>query len=286
MPDRPARPVYVLHGSDDYLRLHHRGRLVNELLGDAPTELAVRRFDPTAELADVLDELRTVPFLAPRRVVILTGADPFVTRHRAALEAYLGAPADRGSLILEVSNWQGRWRLAKIAAKVGEIVDCSPPRRLGPHLATLARERGKRLAGRAGPLLAEWVGNDLARLDSEIEKLALYVGPREEITADDVAAVVAATAGPVAFALANALGARDLHAALTALGELMTSPGEEYRVLGLIAWHLRRSRSGHGARPTARAARDARRVLSADLAIKTGAAPATTMELLVADLCR
>jgi DNA polymerase III delta subunit len=42
-----------------------------------------------AELAEVLDEVRTFSLLGGRRIVVVSGADPFVSRHRAALEALL-----------------------------------------------------------------------------------------------------------------------------------------------------------------------------------------------------
>jgi len=234
MPERPGKCVYVLHGPDDYLRRQHRREIVQALLPDGQTELAVVHLDASAELSEVLDELRTAPFLAPRRIVIITDADKFVTRHRAALEKYLAGPAPAGSLILIVNTWQPRWKLAALAARVGEVIDCSPPSpaSLPRWIVRVAEARGKRISGDDAALLAAWVGNDLARLDGEIEKLALYVGSRRTITGEDLAAVVAAAAGPVAFALTNALAAGDPAAALAALDDLMTQPGEAYRVLG------------------------------------------------------
>ena len=298
MPGRPAKPIYILHGSDQYRRRRHREEIVDALLGDADRQLALVSFDDSAELADVLDTVRTVPFLAPRRVVILDDADGFVTRYRKKLEDYLANPASNGSLILIVNTWQDRWRIAKLAVEVGEVLDCSPPSpgKLPKWLAEAARSRGKTLSKDAAGLLAAWVGPNLAQLESEVEKLALYVGKRKDIGAEDVAAVVAPTAGPVAFALSNAIDARDPKAALEALGDLLAQPGEEYRVLGLLAWHVRKSSSPRGggyergsparAADPARSAEKLRRLLAADLAIKTGAEPAPTMQRLVTELCR
>ena len=298
MAERPAKPVYVLHGSDDYLRRHHRRKIVQHLLGGAEPELALIDLDDSAQLSDVLDELRTVPVLAPRRVVVLHDADKFITRHRAAVEGYLADPADRGSLVLIVATWRKDTRLAKQAARVGEVIDCAPPRAAGlPRwVSRVAESRGRHVAPNAVALLVAWVGPDLARLESEIEKLALYVGARREITAQDVTAVVAAAAGPVAFALTNAIEARDAPGALGALDDLLAGPGQEYRVLGMLAWHLRASQSPKARRwpprrrpgansPPAAVAKDFRALLAADLAIKTGAEANTTMQLLVTGLC-
>jgi len=298
MSGRPAKPIYVLHGSDRYRRRRYREAIVDALLGDADRQLALVSYDDSAELADVLDTVRTVPFLAPRRVVILDDADRFLTQHRGALEEYFANPASNGSLILIVNTWQDRWRIAKLAVQVGEVLDCSPPSpgELPKWLTKAAKSRGKTLSKDAAGLLAAWVGPDLAQLENEIEKLALYVGTRKDIAAEDVAAVVSPTAGPVAFALSNAIDARNPKAALEALNDLLAQPGEEYRVLGLLAWHLRKSASprggGYGRRRPAPAPDPARltgklrRLLAADLAIKTGGEPAATMQMLVTELCR
>ena len=51
-------------------------------------------------LADVLDELFTLPFFSRRRLVIVEEADTFVTKHRKDLEAYVQAPSTSGTLVL------------------------------------------------------------------------------------------------------------------------------------------------------------------------------------------
>jgi len=283
MPDRPAKPVYVLHGSDQFLRRRRRGDIIGALLGDTDPQLARVDLDDDAELADVLDALRTPTFLAPRRVVVMDDADAFITRHRKALEKYFTDPAPTGSLILTVDNWQSGWNLAKIVADVGELVHCSPPPpgKLPKWMANVARTHGKKLSAAAAKQLIEGIGNDLARLRSEIEKLSLFVGERAEITDGDVGAVVAASAGPVDYALSNALSARNAREALKALDDLLTRRGEEFRVLGTLRWHL-----GSPRNRARYSDRDFRRLLAADLGMKTGAEPKAALQLLVTQLCR
>ena len=75
MSERDVKPVYVLHGSDTFLRDTHRAEIIGQAVGDADSQLCVCSFDATAELAEVLDELRTVPFLAPLRIAVVTDAD-------------------------------------------------------------------------------------------------------------------------------------------------------------------------------------------------------------------
>ncbi len=54
------------------------------------------------ELADVLDELFTLPFFSQRRLVIVEDADTFVTKHRKELEAYVEGPSGSGILLFRI----------------------------------------------------------------------------------------------------------------------------------------------------------------------------------------
>ncbi len=297
------KPVYILHGQDEYLRRRRSEEIVRRLVGRDETNLTVTKLDASAELSDVLDELRTAPLLAPMRVVIVREADKFVVAHAEALERYLAAPARTAFLILLIDSWPPKTptgqagkevrervkSLDRIVRKVGELTNCSPipASSLPKWIAETTQAQSKRIAPQAARLLAEWIGNDLYRLDGEIGKLAIYVDQREEITVEDVSAVVVATVGSEPFALTNAIGRRNTHKALGELSALMTRRGEEIRTLGMLGWHVRKTLAGAGrsAAAQAQSRRDARRLLAADLAIKTGADPVTTMQLLVTRMC-
>lgn len=310
------KPVYVLYGTDDFLRVEYRKRIISQIIGQADPQTSVTSLDATAELAEVLDDLRTVPFLAPRRAVIITDADAFVSAYRQQLEKYLDSPSATGSLILTVSSWPKNTRLAKLVAKIGEATDCSAPgqRDLLVWLTKSAAKRQKKIAPPAAQLLIQWRGEDLAALDGEMEKLSLYVGQRDQITTDDVSTLVTATAGPAAFALTNCITSGDIPGALKALAGSITRRGEEFKTLGMIAWHLRKAMQvqqgitrGTPASQACKAARvffqqtqfvdmlkrrplgvlqdDFRKLLAADLAMKTGTEPTAAMQQLVVGLC-
>jgi DNA polymerase-3 subunit delta len=309
------KPVYVLVGHDAYLLDAARQRVLTAALDKADPQTCLGQHDGDAELAAVLDELRTLPLLGSRRVVIVNPADEFVSAHREALEKVVQSPPPHAVLVLVVSSWPSNTRLAKAVAEAGEVIDCSVPERgsLNRWITEAAERRGKKLDRDAAELLEQWVGRDYAALDSEIEKMSLYAGSRKTLTVQDVSAVTTATAGPAAFALSNALTAGDARAALEALGGMLTSRGEEFRVLGLIAWHLRRvlaaARKVQAGEPPAKAlpylppeqkaalaalirhrpvrklAADFRRLLRADQAMKSGADARTTLEELVVGLC-
>ncbi len=316
MTTQPAKPVYVFHGKDAFLRDQAYGSLVDSILGDADRQLCLSQFDATAELAVVLDELRTLPFLAPHRVVVVRNAETFIAANRDSLEKYLDKPASSGTLILLVASLDSRTRLAKKIPTIGEIIACNSPE--GPELVrwiiAAAGNQNKTIDSQAANQLAQWVGPDLAALNCELEKLATYVGQRGSITAADISAIVTATASPEAFALANALTVGNATAGLEAVGSALRTRGAEFQLLGQVAWHIRRAlqvqqgiEAGQSAGAAMTAARvfynksqfqallkrrsrkqfqaDMRQLIAADLAMKSGVKPKAAMQQLVVKLC-
>src|SRR5437762_420450 len=92
------QPVYVVYGDEEFLRRQVIVALRRLVLGDDPDSMGLSTHPgDTAVYADVHDELETLPFLSPRRLVIIENADPFVTQSRAALEKYLTKPSATGT---------------------------------------------------------------------------------------------------------------------------------------------------------------------------------------------
>ena len=81
------------------------------------------------------------------------------------------------------------------------------------------RERRKEISDEALAELISRVGPHARQLDSEIEKLSLYVGQRGEIELADVATICTRNKTARAFALGDALGDRDLPRLLRRLDE-------------------------------------------------------------------
>ncbi len=127
--EQPIRPVYAVFGDDSYLIRESIGAVARAVLPDEDREAGISRFSgPVTPLATVLDEVCTLPFFSRRRLVIVEDADPFVTKYRKDLEAYVGSPSDSGTLLLQVKQWPATTKLAQLVEKAGLAINCSGPR--------------------------------------------------------------------------------------------------------------------------------------------------------------
>jgi len=248
-PDAPRFPsgelVYVIAGKDESLRNAKCGELLDTLL--EPSQRVTALFEPeTASLpaSDVLDELRTAPFLADKRVVVLRGADAFVSANRELLERYFDQPCPTGRLILTVAGWDSRTRLAKALPKVGKLISAEPPsrRELPQRLMDYATEaHGKKLGMREATYLIELAGDDLMRLYNEIDKLALFAEPEKFITAKHIESLTGHNRMFNAFAVIDAMIAGNVGQAIERLrGMFAEDRSAEYTAVGAFAFHLRR----------------------------------------------
>jgi DNA polymerase III subunit delta len=188
------KPVYAFVGADPFLQLEAVRGILREL--PAGTERADHDGEK-AQLADVLDDLRSFSMFGPGKLVLVRDADEFLGRYREKLETFVTAIGEgrehpTGVLVLRLSSLPANQRIHKSIAKVGEVRKCDPPK-IGDVPGWIGRRAKEAhridIDPDAARELAELVGNDLGRLDSEIGKLAVQAtGPR--ITKADVAGSV------------------------------------------------------------------------------------------------
>ncbi len=239
------KPVCVVYGKNAYARRKAVEDVVERELAGGDPALNLNRVDgDNAELADVLDDVRTFSMLGDRRVVVVNEADDFISKHRAALERYVGAPADSGCLVLVCSTFDARTRLYKAVKQVGELIECKPLQGAGviPWLISTAREvHGKQMGRHAAAELCEHVGTSQEALDAELVKLSLYAADRPEITTADVGAVVGRYREQNVFAVMDAIAAGDTETALREWQRVLaTDRAAPARAVGGLAWGLRR----------------------------------------------
>jgi len=241
--DEPL-PVYAIIGEEPFARAQALQALRGAILKDAEPDLALSQYlgsDLTGP-AQLLDELRTPAFLAPRRLVIIEEAAAFVTRARDPLCTYLAKPAASGTLVLVLEKLPKNDKLGAAVRKAGMVVVCKPPREyeLPGWIARRARAHGKRIAGAASKRLAECVGVNLPIIDQNLAKLALYVGERETITRDDVEALVEDLPATTIFKLTDAVGSKEPAKALRVLDNLLAQNSEPSYILSMIRWAMER----------------------------------------------
>lgn len=245
-------PIVVIYGDDDHAKYETLARTLDAALPpEVDRALCLTTYDgrenaeqggPT--VAGVMDDLRTLPFLADRRIVVIRNADPFVSAAREPLERYAAAPATTGVLILECRSFLKTTRLAKAITACGGAMHEHKKRKdweLAKYVAEVAARQGKQFEPGAAEQLAELVGNESGILAGEVEKLCTYVGDAATVTAAHISELVGQTREEKIFAAADAAALGRLGEALAIWQQtLATDRAAPYKAVGGLAASLRR----------------------------------------------
>ncbi|PWB48968.1 MAG: DNA polymerase III subunit delta [Candidatus Methylomirabilota bacterium] len=234
--------VYCLYGEEDYRREQVLNQLLDALLQEGMRDLNLDQIRPgETGSGSILGSARTLPFLAPRRVILIRDVEGLSRDQQEELLAYLNEPCPTSCLVLVAKRLDLRTRLAAVLQKKGVLLRFDRPEAdsLKESLTAAARERGVRLQPEAVSLLLALVGDDVRQLIYNLERLILFVGEREEIGESEVAALVGETRVRSIFQLTDAVSSRNLDPALRCLTSLLESGEEPLAIIGMLARQIR-----------------------------------------------
>jgi DNA polymerase III delta subunit len=226
------KPVYALVGSDSFMQLQRLAAIVDH----APSAQRIDFDGERAELAEVLDELRSFAMFGSGKIVVVQDADAFLTRFREQLEEYVVHPSDGATLVLRLGSLPANQRIYKAIAKVGVIEQCEPPRDLPKWIIEQAKSAHKVVIPLDGArMLADLIGADMGRLDNELAKLALSA-KAGKIGLDEIGSSVAFQREQQMSEMTNALAAGRPAEAVKKWRQLVQlDPSAEFRAVTWLA---------------------------------------------------
>lgn len=240
------KPVYLVCGDDDAKvdawRARVRARAESER-GPGGLEGFDARQAPPEQVAAALSELT---FDTGTRYLLVDDVGAWKAGQLDPLERALEHPAPDTVLVLVVRGKALKGLTKMVESAGGETREYPAPKpwELPKWTAGRAKELGLSIDKDAARALVDTAGPSQQALSRELEKLALAIHPRTQITSEDVAENSSGGAAPRAYDLADAVAAGDVKAAL-ALGEELVASGE--RPAGLVFPVVRSLRQVHGA---------------------------------------
>jgi DNA polymerase-3 subunit delta len=313
-----TKPLYLLTGDDPQAR-HDVAQEFLALVDEGLHAFNVETFSAAEAtsaaqreqlIGHILSAARTLPMMAPRRVVIVHAAERLLSprkggdegetlplplpggkRKRAPtaaeeLEAYLAAPEPLTTLIFVSGDLDGTRRLVKLVRTHAVTVDCgslSDAAEAGRWIRARLERDGLTIEPQAVTRLLQGTGLSLARIRADVEKLALFAAGESTVTVRHVRELVQPLSEPGEnFAMGRAFWNGDTRAALREVAAQLDAGFRPEMVLGQIRAAVTSDRGRADDR--IRQALDA--VFETDLAIKSsGVDPQHVLERLVVDIC-
>lgn len=255
----------------------------------------------------LLSNARTLPMMAPRRVIVVHEADRLLAPKRAKddedgeielpkkgkrvamtpaeeLEAYIENPELMTTLVFVSGPLDANRRIVKLLRKHADVVDCGTlhdPREAAAWITKRLEKDELTIEPKAISLLLSSTGLALGRIRPEIEKLILYAAGERGITAQHVKdVVIPQEESEGTFALMDAVQNAHAAKALREVSALIDGGVQPPVILGQLRAAAIRLR------PDARVKNGLEAVFRTDQAIKSSSGtPQHLLECLVVELC-
>ena len=308
-------PLYLLEGDDlqsrHDLALEFAG-LVDEGLQAFNVESFYANEASNAAARDqligaLLSTARTLPMMAPKRVVIVHEAERLLAPRRGKdeddptleetvkkgkrgitpaeeLEAYVENPEPMTTLVFVAGPLDANRRIVKLLRKHADVVDCGTLHDLRDAAMWITKRLEKdelTIEPKAITHLLAATGLTLGRIRPEIEKLILYASGEATITAAHVRDVVLPQEeSEGTFALMDAVQNANASRALREISALIEGGVQPFVILGQLRAATIRLR------PDSRVKNGLEAVMRTDVAIKSSAGtPQHLLECLAVELC-
>lgn len=242
MADDALKPVYLL-GGNDRPKIVRALRRLRTRFGDESVELLAA---DTASGDDAVAACNALGLFAGGdggRLVVVESVERWRKPDVEAVLAYLGDPVPGAVLALVAGESLRSDALPKAVAKTGQVLtfDAPKPRDLPGWVRAQFETHGASADADAARALVEIVGDDLAALATEADKIATWAAG-QPIERADVEALATPARELTAWAITDAWGERDV-AGLLGAAEAELERREPFGISTRLAAHVALVRS-------------------------------------------
>lgn len=221
------KPIYWLEGDEPYfidmLVDHAEHHILSE--SEAGFNLTIF-YGRDADWAAVVNACRRYPMFAERSVVLLKEAQHM--RDIDKLEPYIENPLSSTVFVVSYKEKKvdARTKFAKLLKQNAEVFTTKKiyDNQLPEWASNMVQQHGLTISQKALQLLVDHIGNDLSRIQNEVEKLAVNLGSRKNITEDDIETYIGVSKEFNVFELQDAMVRKDLAKAIRIIQYFEANP--------------------------------------------------------------
>ncbi|MGZ3851693.1 MAG: DNA polymerase III subunit delta [Flavisolibacter sp.] len=221
------RPVYWLEGEEEFFIDQVIEYAENQLLSASEASFNLTVFyGRDTSWPDLINACRKYPMFSDLQVVVLKEAQAMKDIEK--LESYVEKPLSSTLLFVAYKGKKldGRTKLSKLLKDRAVLFTSKKlyDNELPEWASGLIKSKGYSITNKALFLLIDHIGNDLSRLNNEVNKLTLNLQGRTNITEDDVETYVGISKEFNVFELQQAIAGKDLYKAIRIIQYFESNP--------------------------------------------------------------
>ena len=228
--------VYLLYGTEDYLKRQYRDKLKHALVEPDDTMNFSAYEGKDINPKELIDLSETLPFFKEKRMILVENSG-FFKNSCDDLAEYMSQVPESTCFVFVEEEVDKRSKLFKAASRAGSAVEFETPKEdmlIRWILGGIQRE-GKKITQSVMQLFLSKTGSDMENIDKELEKLICYTLDKTEISAADVEAICTGQTENKIFEMIDAISAKNQKKALDLYYDLLALKEAPMRILFLIA---------------------------------------------------
>lgn len=228
--------VYLLYGTEDYLKRQYRDKLKHALVEPDDTMNFSAYEGKDINPKELIDLSETLPFFKEKRMILVENSG-FFKNSCDDLAEYMSQVPESTCFVFVEEEVDKRSKLFKAASRAGSAVEFETPKEdmLVRWILGRIQREGKKITQSVMQLFLSKTGSDMENIDKELEKLICYTLDKTEISAADVEAICTGQTENKIFEMIDAISARNQKKALDLYYDLLALKETPMRILFLIA---------------------------------------------------
>ena len=228
--------VYLLYGTEDYLKRQYRDKLKHALVEPDDTMNFSAYEGKDINPKELIDLSETLPFFKEKRMILVENSG-FFKNSCDDLAEYMSQVPESTCFVFVEEEVDKRSKLFKAASRAGSAVEFETPKEdmLVRWILGRIQREGKKITQSVMQLFLSKNGSDMENIDKELEKLICYTLDKTEISAADVEAICTGQTENKIFEMIDAISAKNQKKALDLYYDLLALKEAPMRILFLIA---------------------------------------------------
>lgn len=223
-----VKPIYFLMGEEPYYIDGISSFIEDTILSEEEKGFnQIVLYGRDVSIDEIVSNAKRYPMMADKQVVIVKEAQD-LSRTIENLAAYAENPQPTTVLVIcyKYKKLDARKKLAKTIKKTGELFESKKlyENQVPDWIKRVLAGRGYTITPKAAQMLTEFLGNDLSKVNNELQKLQLIIKPGAQITPQLIEQNIGISKDFNNFELQNAIGERDIKKAYSIVQYFAQNP--------------------------------------------------------------
>lgn len=229
------KQIYLLYGEESYLKKQYKERFVKAIIPEGDTMNYSYFEGKNTNPKEIIDLSETMPFFAEKRLIVLENTG-FFKNAAPELAEYVKDMPETTHFIFVEEEIDKRGRLYKAVKACGHIVELKrqDETTLIRWILGIVKKEGKQISESAVRYFIAKVGDDMEKIQRELEKLFCFCMERPEITVADIDEICSTQITNHIFDMVDAVANKQQKKALDYYYDLLSLKEPPMRILYLL----------------------------------------------------